>query len=102
MPGAKVGIITVALVELTIVNVCNPLPAFIWSTVTVPKPLVIINELNPPGNKLGSSEIVVVGVQLLTGVGVGVGVGIGVGVAVGVGVGVGVGIPLHCSRINKP
>lgn len=88
----KAGIFTIALVALTTVKVCNPLPESIWSTVKVLAPLVIIKAPKPPGNKLGSSETVIIGVQPFCGVGVGVGVGVGIGVGVGVDVGVGVGI----------
>lgn len=99
MPGVNAGIFTVALVALTTVNVCNPVPESIWSTVIEFEPLVTANAPKPPGNKLGSSETVAVGVQPVPGVGVGVGVGVSVGVGVGVGVGV---IPLHCNRIKAP
>ena len=116
MPDVNGGILTIALVAFTTVNVRRPLPESTWSTVIVFNPLVIANAPKPLGNKLGSSETTMVGLQLI-GVGVAVGVSVGVGVAVGVGVGVGVGVAIgvgvvvgvgvgvtepHCARINKP
>ncbi len=89
----KAGMFTTALVELTSVNDCKPVPALTWSTVTEPGPLATPKEGIPPG-KRSPSVTVVVGVQPFPGVGVGLGVDVGVGVGVGVGVegGVGVGV----------
>ncbi len=85
------GIFTTAFTGVpTTVKDCTPVPAFTWSTVTEPKPLVTPNEAIPPGAK--SPSLTVVNGAQVCGVGVGVGFGVGVGVGVGVGFGVGVGV----------
>lgn len=92
VPGVKVGIFTIAFIELTTVNDCNPVPLLLGSTVIVPELLVTRNSVMPPG-KRSPSVTVIIGVQTLP---PGVGVGVGVAVGVGVGVGVGIGAPgLH-------
>ena len=124
VPGVNELILTRALVALTNVNVCKPLPESTWSTTIepggiVPRSKVTEKESKPPGNIFGSSEIisgeqvgggggvgvgvaVAVGVGVGVGVVVGVGVGSGVGVAVGVGVGVGVGVCINANLSTVP
>ena len=80
VPGVNAGMVTIALVALTTVKDCKPVPALTWSTVTEPGPLVTPKEARPPG-KRSPSLTVVIGVQTC-GVGVGVGVGGGGGGAV--------------------
>ena len=64
VPGVNAGMFTTALVGVpTTVNERNPVPAFTWSTVTEPAPLVMTNEAIPPGAK-SPSVTVVVGVQV--------------------------------------
>ncbi len=65
VPGVNAGILTVALIGTpTTVSDCNPVPEFMWSTVTVPGPDVTPNDAKPPGLK-SPSVTVVVGVQVV-------------------------------------
>ena len=64
VPGVNAGIFTTALTGVpTTVSDCKPVPAFTWSTVTVPGPLDTPNDTIPPGAK-SPSVTVVVGVQV--------------------------------------
>ncbi len=64
MPGVNGGIVTTALVGVpTTVRDCKPVPAFTWSTVIEPAPLITPKETIPPGAK-SPSATVVLGVQV--------------------------------------
>ena len=63
MPGVNAGMFTTALVALTSVNDCSPVPALMESAVTEFVPLVTPKVDIPPGNR-SPSVTVAVGVQV--------------------------------------
>ncbi len=64
MPGVNAGIFTTAFTGVpTTVSDCKPVPAFTWSIVTEPGPLITPNDTIPPGAK-SPSVTVVLGVQV--------------------------------------